>query len=156
MGFNDGGSRMAINNKVPEFAYVKKINESSKEKLFFFTYDIDKEFIYLKTGIFKRGFPVGKVKLLICPGQNVDNVLYTSDEINLSEFDGDILGDLRFDFDRSLIKKNKQYLLVAHVYDYVCDDDNYLSFLLDVPMTVNDAVIDDINKFPARVEILAR
>lgn len=156
MGFNDGGSRMAIDNKAPEMAYIKKINESSKEKLAFFTYDLDKEITFIKSAIYKKGFPLGKIKLLICPGQNVDNVLYESDEINLVEFDRDILGDLRFDFNRCLIKKDKQYLLVALISGYVCDEDNYISFVLDFPMTVNDSVIDDINKFPARVEILAR
>lgn len=147
---------MAIENKVPEIGYLKEIISDGVERLCYFKYDKIKEITFIKTGFYKSGFPMGKIKLHICPGQSLDNILYSSDEVNISEIDADILGDLRFDFDRSIIKKNKEYLLIAEVVDYLGDDENFFAFLLDFPMTVNDTTFEDISKIPVRVEILAR
>lgn len=156
MGLIIRGGRMAIDNKVPEIGYLKKINSDGVERLCYFKYDKLKEITFIKSGFFKMGSPLGKIRLHICPGQNLSNILYSSDEVNISLIDPDILGDLRFDFDRSLIKKDKEYLLIAEIVDYLGDEENFFSFVLDFPMTVNDTVFEDINKLPARVEILAR
>lgn len=147
---------MALDNRVPDIAFIKKINESSIELLTEFKYNKKKEIKFIKAGFLKIGSPVGSVRLLISSNSDIANTMYVSEFVNIEDVEKDLFGDVRFDFDRVLTKENVSYFLFAEIVDYISDDNNYFGFTLDYPMPVNEIDSSESFTIPARIEILAR
>lgn len=146
---------MAIVFNIPEINWVR-VQNSSADIVPLAKFYTTKESVLrnMKVGFFKNNC-TGRFRIRIHTTKDFNTNFAVSNWIDISDIpDLLFIGNIRFDFPKCVLAKNKWFWITAEAIDYVRDEDNsYMSWVYDYPFKTNDS--DDGAPFncPIRVEL---